>query len=67
MNTFIVIVAIGMVKDDVTLREMKVTQGAKMMVIGSTMGDVVTVQMSKQSADLDKAESVAGRFSMMDG
>ena len=49
-----------MVKDDITLREMNVTQGAKMMVVGSTMGDVVTVQMSKQSADLDKVEAAAG-------
>jgi len=51
----------GMVKDDVTLREMNVTGGAKMMVIGSTMGDVVTVQMSKQNADLDKVEAAAGK------
>ncbi len=31
-------------KDDKTLRELAVTANAKMMVVGSTMGDVMTVQ-----------------------
>ena len=35
---------IGLVKDDKTLRELHVTSGAKMMVVGSTLGDVITVQ-----------------------
>lgn len=33
----------GMLKDDVTLRDIKLTKGAKMMVIGSTIQDVLTV------------------------
>ena len=36
--------AIGLVKDDKTLRQLNVTSGAKMMVVGSTLGDVITVQ-----------------------
>ncbi len=31
-------------KDDKTLRELSVVPNAKMMVVGSTMGDVMTVQ-----------------------
>lgn len=31
-------------KDDKTLRELHVTSGTKMMVVGSTLGDVITVQ-----------------------
>lgn len=34
----------GLVKDDKTLRELKVTAGAKMMLVGSTINDVITVQ-----------------------
>lgn len=33
----------GMLKDDSTLRDIKLTKGAKMMVIGSTIQDVLTV------------------------
>ncbi|XP_071962356.1 ubiquitin domain-containing protein UBFD1-like isoform X2 [Antedon mediterranea] len=33
----------GLVKDEQTLRESKVTKGAKMMMIGSTLKDVLTV------------------------
>lgn len=36
--------SVGLVKDDKTLRELNVTPGAKMMVVGSTLGDVITVQ-----------------------
>jgi len=32
-----------MLKDDSTLRDIKLTKGAKMMVIGSTIQDVLTV------------------------
>ena len=32
-----------MLKDDITLRDIKLTKGAKMMVIGSTIQDVLTV------------------------
>ena len=64
MSTWLIVVYVcvyvGLVKDDISLRELKVTPGAKMMVIGSTVGDVVTVQMSKKSADLDSTESSTG-------
>ena len=33
----------GMLKDDSTLRDIKLTKGAKMMVVGSTIKDVLTV------------------------
>ena len=39
-----VCVCAGLVKDDKTLRELKVTAGAKMMLVGSTINDVITVQ-----------------------
>ena len=39
-----IIFASGLVKDDKTLRELHVTSGTKMMVVGSTLGDVITVQ-----------------------
>jgi len=32
-----------MLKDDSTLRDIKLTKGAKMMVVGSTIQDVLTV------------------------
>ena len=38
------IVSVGLVKDDKTLRELHVTSGVKMMVVGSTISDVITVQ-----------------------
>lgn len=34
----------GLVKDDKTLRELNVISSTKMMVVGSTMDDVKTVQ-----------------------
>ncbi len=34
----------GLVKDDKTVRDLKVVPGAKMMVVGSTIHDVITVQ-----------------------
>ncbi|XP_064609055.1 ubiquitin domain-containing protein UBFD1-like isoform X2 [Liolophura sinensis] len=33
----------GLAKDDVTLRDLKVTKGAKIMVVGSTLNDVLSV------------------------
>jgi len=33
----------GMLKDDSTLRDIKLTKGAKMMVVGSTIQDVLTI------------------------
>ncbi len=38
------LIDVGLVKDDRTLRELAVVPNAKMMVVGSTMGDVMTVQ-----------------------
>ena len=37
-------ISVGLVKDDKTLRELNVLPGSKMMVVGSTVGDVMTVQ-----------------------
>lgn len=34
----------GLLKDDNTLREAKISNGIKMMVVGSTVGDVLTIQ-----------------------
>ena len=42
--TIVSFLSVGLVKDDKTLRELHVTSGAKMMVVGSTLGDVITVQ-----------------------
>ncbi|XP_077979697.1 ubiquitin domain-containing protein UBFD1-like [Glandiceps talaboti] len=33
----------GLMKDEKTLRELKVTKGAKMMVVGSTLNDVIAI------------------------
>ncbi|XP_033117825.1 ubiquitin domain-containing protein UBFD1-like [Anneissia japonica] len=40
----------GLVKDDQTLREAKVTNGAKMMMIGSTLKDVLTVNTTPSAS-----------------
>lgn len=34
---------LGMLKDDSTLKDIKLTKGAKVMVVGSTIQDVLTV------------------------
>ena len=34
----------GLLKDDKTLREAKISNGIKMMVVGSTLDDVLTIQ-----------------------
>ena len=34
----------GLLKDEKTLREAKITNGTKMMVVGSTLNDVLTIQ-----------------------
>ena len=34
----------GLLKDDKTLREVKIFNGVKMMVVGSTLDDVLTIQ-----------------------
>ncbi|XP_064406813.1 ubiquitin domain-containing protein UBFD1-like [Halichondria panicea] len=46
----------GLVKDDKTLRELAVTANAKMMVVGSTMGDVMTVQ-PPSAAEIKKLQT----------
>ncbi|XP_077590671.1 ubiquitin domain-containing protein UBFD1 [Stigmatopora nigra] len=52
----------GLVPEDKTLREMKVTSGAKIMVVGSTINDVLAVSTPKEvvqqeaKADEDKKE-----------
>lgn len=46
----------GLVKDEKTLRELKVTAGAKMMVVGSTIDDVMTVQ-PPSAKELKKIQS----------
>lgn len=47
----------GLVPEDKTLREIKVTSGAKIMVVGSTINDVLAVNTPKDSAQQDaKAE-----------
>ena len=48
-------------KDDATLRENKVTNGAKIMVVGSTVTDVLAVNEAarKPVRGADKAEAVS--------
>lgn len=42
--------SLGLVKDDCSLRDLKITSGAKMMVVGSTISDVITVQAPSTGA-----------------
>ncbi|CAD7688868.1 unnamed protein product [Nyctereutes procyonoides] len=47
----------GLVPEDKTLREIKVTSGAEIMVVGSTINDVLAVNIPKDAAQQDaKAE-----------
>ncbi|XP_013360263.1 PREDICTED: ubiquitin domain-containing protein UBFD1 [Chinchilla lanigera] len=47
----------GLVPEDKTLREIKVTSGAKIMVVGSTINDVLAVNTPKDASQQDaKAE-----------
>ena len=51
----------GLVKDEKTLRELKVSTGAKMMVVGSTIDDVMTVQPpSAKELKQIQSETVGG-------
>ena len=52
----------GLVKDDRTLRELKVTSGAKMMVVGSTITDVITVQAPSASDMKALATELSGAW-----
>ncbi|XP_070580422.1 ubiquitin domain-containing protein UBFD1-like [Ptychodera flava] len=48
----------GLMKDDKTLRELKVTKGAKMMVVGSTLNDVIAVNTpSTEAGKEEQSES----------
>ena len=38
----------GLLPEDKTLREIKITNGAKVMVVGSTMNDVLAVNTPKE-------------------
>ena len=40
----------GLIPEDKTLRETRVTSGAKIMVVGSTINDVLAVNTSKDAA-----------------
>lgn len=47
----------GLLPEDKTLREIKVTNGAKIMVVGSTINDVLAVNTPKEAAQQEvKAE-----------
>lgn len=45
-----IIYFLGLVKDECSLRDLNVTSGAKMMVVGSTINDVITVQAPSTSS-----------------
>lgn len=54
---------LGLVKDDYSLRDLKVTSGAKMMVIGSTIDDVLTVQAPLAGSSVVEPEAViSGKY-----
>ena len=46
-----------MMKDELTLREQKVVEGCKMMVVGSTLNDVMTVMPPLAGTDRDETKS----------
>lgn len=55
-------IILGLVKDDSSLRDINVTSGAKMMVIGSTIDDVLTVQAPSASSSVVEPEvSTSGK------
>ncbi|XP_012940298.1 ubiquitin domain-containing protein UBFD1 isoform X2 [Aplysia californica] len=53
----------GLAKDDVTLRDLKVVKGAKIMVVGSTLNDVLSVSApaSKELQAEEKASAKAAK------
>ena len=53
----------GRMKDDATLRENKVTNGSKIMVVGSTVTDVLAVNepVRKPLKGNEKAEAVVSK------
>ncbi|XP_014785569.1 ubiquitin domain-containing protein UBFD1 isoform X1 [Octopus bimaculoides] len=48
----------GLARDDMTLRELKVTKGAKMLVVGSTLTDVLSVS-TPTGEDKDETKEAA--------
>lgn len=54
----------GLAKDGSSLRDLNVTTGAKMMVVGSTIDDVITVQAPSAALDLEPTSLVTGRYSV---
>lgn len=49
----------GLAKDDSTLRDLKVTKAAKLMVVGSTMNDVLQVTNTPTQKELQEEEKAA--------
>jgi len=50
---------LGLAKDDSTLRDLKVTKSAKIMVVGSTMNDVLQVTNTPTQKELQEEEKAA--------
>lgn len=46
----------GLLPEDKTLREIKVTNGAKVMVVGSTINDVLAVTTPKETVQQEVEE-----------
>ena len=51
-------IVVGLVKDESSLSDLKITSGAKMMVIGSTISDVITVQTPLSSNSKVEPEAI---------
>ena len=53
----------GLAKDESTLQELKVTKGAKIMVVGSTLTDVLAVNTPASTSfkDDDSPEAAASK------
>lgn len=49
----------GLAKDESTLRDLKVTKAAKIMVVGSTMNDVLQVTNTPSQKELQEEEKAA--------
>lgn len=54
--------SLGMLKDDSTLREIKLTKGGKMMVIGSTIQDVLTVAPPEPETTKPSSSTASKKF-----
>ncbi|XP_048249927.1 ubiquitin domain-containing protein UBFD1-like isoform X3 [Haliotis rufescens] len=52
----------GLIKDDMTLKDLKITKGAKVMVVGSTLNDVLSVSApSKKEIQEEAAASTESK------